>query len=306
MQQKVSLKESFNNEGVVFPLDILSPTEVEQYKKKLEEFVLSKDFNLDAISRHKPHLYLKWANELAHNPKLLQPIKQILGEDVLLWYSVIFVKPPNSKYNVPWHQDATYWALEKDEGLTAWIALGEVSPENGCMQYIPKSQFQGEVRHKIKNTEDNLLARGQMLSCIPDGNAKFIPLNAGQASLHHVNVLHRSAPNISNQARWGIAFRYIPASNKPKTLKWLKRSATLVCGKYHHNKFRKDPIPKSDYDPIGLKEYKRSLRIATIHTLFGDTSRNKWRKVIDLIPTLFTKKSLVYFQNRKRKRVSLK
>jgi non-haem Fe2+, alpha-ketoglutarate-dependent halogenase len=35
------------------------------------------------------------------------------------------------------HQDATYWGLHPPRVTTAWIALSESTPENGCMRVIP-------------------------------------------------------------------------------------------------------------------------------------------------------------------------
>ncbi len=287
--------DQFKSEGALYPIDILSNDEVDFYKNKLITFMDDNNWKLNAITRHKPHLYLNWANELAKSEKIIENIKPLLGDDILLWYSVLFVKPAKTTAYVPWHQDATYWALNKNEGLTLWLALSEVNPENGCVDYIPGSHRWDSFDHSINNNADNLLARGQEISGFDSQNKKSILLKPGQASIHDVSLLHSSQANNSQQPRLGIAFRYIPASNFPKTLKFLKRSATLVSGQKHHQYFIDDPNPSVDSREVCQKAHRKSVRTATIHTLFGDSARSIGRKVMDVGPTLFTKKTMQYF-----------
>lgn len=291
-----AISEQFSRTGVVCPVDILSPTETAHYRQKLEGFLKRIDWRLDAVHRHKPHMYMKWANDLGRHPQILKTIQPLLGPDILLWYSVIFVKPANSKGEVPWHQDSTYWALERDEGVTVWVALSDVNETNGCVEYIPGSHTLTHLKHIIDNNETNMLARGQKIVGFDPSHTQKMILHAGQASLHHPSVLHSSKANHSDQPRLGIAFRYIPANNFPRTLTWMRRSATLVCGTDALKKFNADPVPQQDYDPKAVKAHKISVRIAAVHTLFGDTSRTNWKKILDLAPILFTKKTLSYFR----------
>lgn len=291
-----NLGENYRLNGTCFPLDLLSPEETEYYHTQLITFLEKVNWKLDAINRHKPHMYLKWANDLGRHPLLLKYVTQLLGPDVMLWYSVIFVKPAHTRGRVPWHQDSTYWAMAKEEGLTAWIALSEVNCENGCMRVIPGSHQWGDYKHRISNSRDNLLHRGQEISGIDEKKAVPVELKAGQVSFHDLRLLHSSEANDSPNPRLGIAFRFIPASNYPRTLKWLKRSATLVSGNKHHDYFISDPVPAADYDPKALRAYRRSIRVAAIHTLFGDQSRSNLRKVFDTVPILISRKTADYFK----------
>lgn len=294
--------DQFKDEGAIFPINILDSDEVLFYQKKITEFMDQHDWTLNAVTRHKPHIYLDWANQLAKHPQIIDNIKPLLGDDILLWYSVLFVKSPHSTGYVPWHQDATYWALNKNEGLTLWLALSDVTQDNGCVEYIPGSHRWSDFEHSIDNQADNLLARGQEIKGFQVDDAKSIILAPGQASIHDVSLLHASKPNLSNQPRLGIAFRYIPADNFPKTLTFMKRSATLVAGEKQHNIFIDDPNPLQDSPEVCQKAHKKSVRVATIHTLFGDSARGIWRKIMDVGPTLFTRKTLQYFSLVKKRK----
>lgn len=292
----MEIKKSMDQVGVVAPVPVLTPEEVEFYKGKLLGLLDGYKWKLDAVNRHKPHLYLKWANDLGRHPKILEAVQKVLGPDLLLWYSVIFVKPPKNQGYVPWHADSTYWAMNKQEGLSAWIALSDVNEGNGCVNYIPGSHRSADIEHVIDNKKDNMLHRGQTIKNLDTSNAKPIILKAGEMSMHDLRTLHASGPNPSDQPRLGLAFRFIPTSNFPRTLKWLKRGATLVSGKDEFHHFQPDPVPEYDFDPVAMKAYKKSIRIAAIHTLFGDESRSNLRKVLDTVPILISRKSAEYFK----------
>ena len=59
---------------------------------------------------------------------------------VRFWHDQLFCKPPKHGGVVAWHQDYSYWTRTKPVAhLTCWIALDDVSLENGCLHYVPGS-----------------------------------------------------------------------------------------------------------------------------------------------------------------------
>ena len=81
--------------------------------------------------------------EMSTDPRLLDMIQSLLGENIVLLATQFFCKYPNmeTKHFVAWHQDVTYWGLEPPEALTAWIAIDNSNTENGCMRVIPSSHI---------------------------------------------------------------------------------------------------------------------------------------------------------------------
>ena len=62
-------------------------------------------------------------------------------------------------------RDLTYWGLDGEELVTAWVALSEVKTENGCMKMFPGSHREGKYEHhRYFWTKNNILHRGQELS----------------------------------------------------------------------------------------------------------------------------------------------
>ena len=61
--------------------------------------------------------------------------------------SELFVKPPKSKHATPIHQDAPYWNVKGNKGLTIWIALSNSKKINGSVFYFNKSHKKGIFEH---------------------------------------------------------------------------------------------------------------------------------------------------------------
>jgi len=79
------------------------------------------------------------------------------------------------------------------------------------MKVIAGSHNWGVVDHaETSISPDNLLPSGMEVTCkIREEEAVPVVLKAGQMSLHHVNLVHGSAPNGSQTPRIGFAVRYV-------------------------------------------------------------------------------------------------
>jgi non-haem Fe2+, alpha-ketoglutarate-dependent halogenase len=68
-------------------------------------------------------------DEICHNSKMLDPVESIIGKDILICGTTLFIKNPNEKGFVSFHQDATYIGLEPHNWVTAWLAITDASEE---------------------------------------------------------------------------------------------------------------------------------------------------------------------------------
>jgi hypothetical protein len=152
--------------------------------------------------------------EFAHDPDLLDIVEQVIGPDIILWGCQVFCKPPGDGMEVPMHQDGRYWPIRPLATCTAWIAIDDSRPENGCMRVIPGSHRNGHVYAHRKDTRPDLaldlvLEDGQLDTAA----ARDVELEAGQLSLHDVFLVHGSNANRSTRRRAGVAIRYMPATS---------------------------------------------------------------------------------------------
>ncbi|MEO8164832.1 MAG: phytanoyl-CoA dioxygenase family protein [Betaproteobacteria bacterium] len=152
--------------------------------------------------------------EYARHPGILDLVSQLLGEDIILWGSQVFCKPPLTGKAIPWHQDGQYWPIRPIATCSVWIALDDATPENGCMRYIPGSHASGSVyRHRITKRSDVVLNQEVEPSQFDETKGRDDILNAGQFSLHDVFLIHGSNANRSPRRRAGFVIRYMPANS---------------------------------------------------------------------------------------------
>ena len=147
--------------------------------------------------------------ELATSDGVLDVISAVLGPNLRFYSDQTFVKPAHHGSAVPWHQDSAYWPAVEPNLVSCWIALDDVSTENGCVRYIPGSQKQAEPHHTVEWENPNkLTTRPEYIDEsleVPAG------MRAGSACLHHSLVLHHSLPNTSGKSRRGMVLIYLPA-----------------------------------------------------------------------------------------------
>ncbi len=250
--------ETYQQQGFLSPLPVLSHLETATLRTKLEELELHQGGRLAAHVNRKPHLLLTWLNELIRDPRILDPVEELLGPNLFCWGSGFFIKNAHDPARVTWHQDSTYWGLSQPDVVTAWIAFTPSTTENGCMRVIPGSHTLPQLPHRDTFASDNLLSRGQEIAVeVEESRAVDIVLAPGQMSLHHVLLVHGSEPNGSAHRRIGFAVRYLPTYVKQLT--GVQDSATLVRGTDEYGHFLREPAPRSDFHPEALAFHSEIL-----------------------------------------------
>jgi non-haem Fe2+, alpha-ketoglutarate-dependent halogenase len=239
--------DQFWRDGCVFPVRVMSEAQALEIRQKLEAFEAETGGPLKGALRHKSHLLFTWLADLVRNSKMVDAIEDLYGPNLLCWTTNFFIKEAQNPAFVSWHQDSTYWGLDKPDVVTAWVALTPSNKANGAMEFIPGSHTTDQIPHRDTFAKDNLLTRGQEIAVEVDASkAVRIDLEPGEISLHHVRLVHGSPPNPSSDRRIGFAIRYIPT-----TVSQVEGddSATLVRGVDTHRHFELEPRPARDMDP---------------------------------------------------------
>ena len=238
--------DQFWNEGYVFPFDCLTAEEAAECRTRLEAYEATIDGPISAHLRIKVHLGFRWLWEIARHPKLLDAVEDLIGPDILLYLSTFWFKDARDRKFVSWHQDSAYYGLDPHDVITLWLAFTDATPENGCMRVLPGSHKWEDQQHVETYDPKNLLARGQSIEGLDDSTAVFMPLRAGQFSMHHERMLHSSPPNTSNDRRLGMSFTFLPTRTRCVLG---RRTASLVRGTDRYGHWDYDPEPRSDLDP---------------------------------------------------------
>ena len=222
--------DAYAREGYVHPIDVLTSTEVAQCRGELEAWERARGAPIDFPEKSKSYLLFDWADRLVHHPRILDAVEDVIGPDILVYHSTLFLKEARTPAFVRWHQDSTYFYLEPHLHVTAWVALSDASEKAGCMRVLPCSHTWGLFEHDDKPEPMNMIRRGQGISGrFDDQSGVAIPIGPGQMSLHHTDLVHASGSNDSDDRRIGYAISYIPASVRP--IGDIRPSALLVRGR---------------------------------------------------------------------------
>lgn len=243
--------DQYNTQGYCAPIDVMPEDEALSLGEQLNEAEKKHPGIIGGRNRNNAHLIFSFMDEIAFNQTILDIVEDLIGPDILMWGSVLFIKEPQSQGYVSWHQDATYMGLEPKNFVTPWLALSPSNEFNGCMQMIPGSHLDNIKDHQDTFEQHNILTRGQAIVDVDESKAVSMELKPGQASCHHARTIHGSSPNKSNQKRIGVALQ---AYLQPKIRQTKGDSyAILARGEdnfHHHNLIQR---PFTDLAPDDMK-----------------------------------------------------
>ena len=227
-----AVASDYHRDGYYFPIEVMDARQTSKYRSQLEAVERTVGFQdplISSIVFENANFVVPFIDEMARLPSVLEPVKAILGPDILVWGAGPLVKEPATVDYVSWHQDLTYWDLSDTAEVTAWIALSPATPDSGCMQFIAGTHTKEIVAHEDTFSDANMLSRGQQIAAKVDENdAVDVVLQPGQMSLHHGRMFHASHPNRSTERRIGMVMRYITPDMHQ--LSGIRTCASLVSG----------------------------------------------------------------------------
>lgn len=252
--------EGYERDGYACPIRVMSEKEAGQFRKRFEAYEKANGGWYELSRGQKLYLLQTWAADLVRHRKILDAVEDVLGPDIFCWGQSLFVKDAHDPGFVSWHQDSTYWGLSKPDVVTAWIALSPATELSGCMKVVPGSHTWEQIEHRDTLDKHNLLTRGQEIAVeVNEEDGVLMPLAPGEISLHHVRLMHGSAPNKSDDRRIGVAVRYIAPHVKQMMAE--QDSAWLVRGEDTFGHFIHETPPNADMDAAALAEHERIMAL---------------------------------------------
>lgn len=248
--------ERFERDGWLAPIRVMSADDALAIRERLEHEERRLGGPLSGARLQKPHLLYPWLADLVFHDTVLDAVEDLHGPDLFCWSSSLFAKAATSGSFVSWHQDSTYWGLSRPDVVTAWVALTPSNADNGALEVISGTHHLDQLPHRDTFATDNLLTRGQEIAVdVGDATPSTIELQPGEMSLHHVRLVHGSAPNRSDDRRIGFAMRFIPTS--VAQVVGDRDSATLVRGEDRFGHFDHEPRCTVDHDPAMVELHRQ-------------------------------------------------
>ena len=229
--------EQYHAAGYLKGLPVFSAQEVGRLREEFPRLaaLLPEGTNINFVNWwHKRNQFLY---DLCMDPRVLDPVEDLLGPDFFLWGSQFFAKEPGDGRVTPWHQDAQYWPLRPLRAVTVFIAITDCDRENGCLRVIPGTHRGPGLSHHVSEDSRFVLPQEIDAGQMDLVAAVDLELNAGEISLHHDGLVHGSEANRSDRWRIGFTMRFSSTDVKCDLGVWPNFQAFMARGvdRYGHN-----------------------------------------------------------------------
>lgn len=217
----------YHRDGYVVVPELIEPAEAIEWKEKLMQRLAD-----EGLLGNIPSGVRVWMSDNMDpyssmqlgSPSMLHILQQLIGPNIeFLSFKAVF-KNAKTDFSSPWHQDWAYW--EGSPKISAWIALDDATPENGCLLLVPGSHRQviemkevEDVKGFVRRITDDQVANLPIVAA---------PVPRGAGIFFHDLALHAPCPNINGQDRWSVIPTYRNAGQPDSSTVW--RTALVLSG----------------------------------------------------------------------------
>jgi phytanoyl-CoA hydroxylase len=170
---------------------------------------------------HDVQFYSAAFTRLLVDPRLIRVSRGIIGPNVQLHHTKMFIKPPERGSPFPMHQDYPYFPHAKHSMIAVIIHFDDAPVAKGCVRVVPGS-------HKLGPLE----AVGQDHHLPEDRfsieTAMPLPAQAGDAIFMSYLLVHGSGVNTSNEPRTTLLIQMRDPSDTPLNEKHASRGQGMM------------------------------------------------------------------------------
>jgi ectoine hydroxylase-related dioxygenase (phytanoyl-CoA dioxygenase family) len=127
--------------------------------------------------------------------RLVDPVADLIGPNVQLHHTKLFIKPPEKGSPFPMHQDYPFFPHERDTVLAAIIHFDRAPIEKGCVTVMPGSHKLGPLEHIEEGSPHLPIEEWPVEAATP------IEAEAGDVLIFSYLTVHGSGVNTSNEER---------------------------------------------------------------------------------------------------------
>lgn len=153
---------------------------------------------------------------LLKEPFILQRLQMLVGPHVVMplaHHNCIMTKQPRFSSDTGWHQDTRYWSFQTPELVNLWIALGQETLQNGCLQVLPGTHLAPTPKYRL---DADLFLRADLEENQPLlKTAVPVELKAGDGLFFHARCFHAATRNYSGETKRSVVFTFRSLENSP-------------------------------------------------------------------------------------------
>jgi len=183
-----------------------------------------------------PHTHYPAILDFISDKSFLESVRTFLGNDIQLLQSQLMFGSPGNPGFTPHQDNFTNRVQPADAAVAAWIAIEDVSPENGALKVWRGSHQRGlykvrlDWRYLLKRSPDIVKSSLRAIwprrfgvendsgvmerygSCIVTDTLEelILPVDSGSVVFLHGDLVHASLPNSStNRCRYSLLTNFI-------------------------------------------------------------------------------------------------
>ena len=246
-------------------------------KNKLEDksvqYLSDEELLKRILAINTPHYISDVFKTLVSHQKICSVLAQIAGAHFAHWtgnvkamYSILFIKPPGFQGQA-WHQDESY-IPSRDRSLTAaFVAIDDITIENGCLWLIPGSHQTGYMYPSKPHGNLDEYDFNDESYGFDESTMVPLEMKAGSVAFFNGYMLHKSFKNSSDTYRRSLVVHYMGAESLAP---WMGTEIGEPVARADNRKilpvFGKDPYEWKGYDDFGdestVRTCKKSIEIS--------------------------------------------
>lgn len=151
-------------------------------------------------------------NDLVRDGRILQPLRELYGEDMLLFKDKLIYKMLGVA-GYPMHQDYSLWQSFPKDLVTVIISIDGAGADNGGVEFFPGYHdrllsTEGELRYMSREEAAQIdLGTGELVSVGPGGMVIFDCLTPHRSGVNNSHRLRRQLYLTYSSARNGDLYR---------------------------------------------------------------------------------------------------
>lgn len=219
--------EQYQQNGFIVIDDFLSPDELEHWRQAVGEAITArgntklagreKDAKWQAGDAYYDRVFVQRINlwqdspamhKLMLDPRLGKMARELAGVDgIRIWHDQALIKQPWGN-PTGWHLDNPYWSFFSKNAISIWVALDDVTHDNGCLYFVPGT-------HKTATFDNASIGQniGDLFRVYTQWSsleAQPALMKAGSCSFHNGLVAHGAGANMTPRARRAMTCAYMP------------------------------------------------------------------------------------------------
>jgi ectoine hydroxylase-related dioxygenase (phytanoyl-CoA dioxygenase family) len=161
------------------------------------------------LHRHNVEYFSADLHKLLLDERFTERAADIIGPNVQLHHTKLFIKPPEKGSPFPMHQDHPFFPHEQHSMIAAIIHFDDAPLEKGCLRVVPGSHKNGPIDHDASGGWHLPFEQYPLESSVA------LPAKAGDVLFFSYLTIHGSGVNTSDEARTTLLVQMRDAADRP-------------------------------------------------------------------------------------------